>query len=78
MLASHSCEAEDVTACLTRRERKIYFEKLDVAAIQCNLTLIPRPGQRAEVDPVCPTCCTQRDTAQCRYKHCNFAAGMQL
>jgi hypothetical protein len=39
--------------CPTRRERKIYFEKLDVAAIQCNLTLIPRPGQRAEVDPVC-------------------------
>ena len=29
---------------MCRRERKIYFEKLDVAAIRCNLTLIPRPG----------------------------------
>lgn len=38
---------------LCRRERKIYFEKLDVAAIRCNLTLIPRPGQRGEAaDPV--------------------------
>lgn len=36
-----------------RRERKIYFEKLDVAVIRCNLTLIPRPGQRGEADPVC-------------------------
>lgn len=49
--------------CPIRRERKIYFEKLDVAAIQCNLTLIPRPGQRAEVDPVCLVCCPHCDTA---------------
>ena len=67
-LANITLKGKTVAILYDRRERKIYFEKLDVAAIQCNLTLIPRPGQRAEVDPVCLVCCTHWYTARGRHK----------